>query len=51
MKAQCEGLQSIVNNALLPKLHVNRKTACCIIHGPEELGGMSLPYLYSSRFR
>jgi hypothetical protein len=30
-----------------PKLYINRKTARCIIHGPKELGGMSLHHIYT----
>ncbi len=33
--------------ALLPHLHLNRHTARSIILGPEEMGGLSLPNLYT----
>jgi len=35
--------------ALLPKLHLNRHTSRAIIHGPEELGGLALPHLFTSQ--
>jgi len=46
---QCDKLQSIVLQALLPKLHLNRHTACSIIHGPEALGGLALPQIYTTQ--
>jgi hypothetical protein len=33
--------------ALLPRLHLNRHTARSIIYGPEEMGGLNLPNLYT----
>jgi hypothetical protein len=44
---QCETIVSIVIQALLPKLHINRNTARAIIHGPEDYGGIGLPHLYT----
>jgi hypothetical protein len=38
---------SIVLQALLPKLHINRNTVRAIIHGPEGYGGIGLPHLYT----
>jgi hypothetical protein len=38
---------SIVLQALLPKLHINRNTVRAIIHGPEDYGGIRLPHLYT----
>jgi hypothetical protein len=46
---QCYTLQSIILQALLPKLHINRHTARSIIHGPSELGGLALPQLYTTQ--
>ena len=38
---------SIVLQALLPKLHINRNTSRAIIHGPDCLGGMGIINLYT----
>jgi hypothetical protein len=46
---QCNRIQSPAINALLPKLHLNRKTARSIIHGPTLYGGMNLPHLFTSQ--
>ena len=46
---QCHKIQSIVLQALLPKLHINRHTARSIIHGPATLGGLALPQLYTTQ--
>lgn len=43
---QCDSLMSIVLQALLSKLHVNRNTARSIVYSPEDYGGMALPHLY-----
>jgi hypothetical protein len=43
---ECDKLTSMVMAALLPRLHVNRHTARCIIFGPEHYGGLSLPNIY-----
>jgi hypothetical protein len=40
---QCDKLQSIVLQALVPKLHLNRHTARSIIHGPERLADLRYP--------
>jgi hypothetical protein len=46
---QCNTIQSIVLQALLPKLHINRNTARSIVHGPAELGGLALPQLHTTQ--
>jgi len=46
---QCNRIQSPAINALLQKLHLNRKTARSIIHGPTLYGGMDLPHLFTSQ--
>ena len=48
-QSECNQLQSTTLMALLPKLNVNRHTARSIIHGPEELGGMDLPHIYTTQ--
>jgi len=48
-EAQCNQIQSPALNALLPKLHINRKTARSIVHGPLLYGGLNLPHLYTSQ--
>jgi len=48
-EAQCHVIQSPALMALLPKLHLNRHTARSIIHGPRQLGGMSIPHLYTKQ--
>jgi nucleoside-specific outer membrane channel protein Tsx len=39
-------MQAPVFMALLPKLHMNRHTACSIIFGPTQFGGLAMPSLY-----
>jgi len=46
-KKECGKLMTTILKALLPKLHVNRNTARSIIYGPEALGGLALPDIYS----
>lgn len=49
-EVQCNQIQSPALNALLPKLHINQKTACSIVHGPLLYGGgMNLPHLFTSQ--
>jgi len=38
---------SIILQALLPKLHLNRNTSRKIIFGPELFGGLGLPHPYT----
>jgi hypothetical protein len=44
---ECHKLLSLILMAILPKLHLNRHTARSIIYGPNELGGLDLPSLYT----
>jgi hypothetical protein len=44
---ECNKLMSIILKAVLPKMHVNRNTARCIIHGPVILGSMALPHIHT----
>jgi hypothetical protein len=46
-KQQCDKVMTVLLKALLPKLHVNRNTARSIIYGPESLGGLALPDIYT----
>jgi hypothetical protein len=46
-KGECDKLMSPVLMALLLKLHLNRHMSRSIIHGPEELGGLALPHLFT----
>jgi hypothetical protein len=46
---ECVTLQSPALLALLPKLHMNRHTACSIIFGPTLYGGLALPSLYGQQ--
>lgn len=46
-KEECNKLSSIILKAVLPKLHINRNTACSIVYGPHDLGGMGLPNIYT----
>jgi hypothetical protein len=48
-QTNCNQLQSTILMTFLPKLNINRHTARSIIHGPEELGGLELPHLYTTQ--
>jgi hypothetical protein len=43
-----EQIDMIVLQGLPPKLHMNNNTARSTIFGPELLGGLNLPNLYTS---
>jgi hypothetical protein len=45
-QADCDVLTSMILQALLPKLHINRNTAWSIVFGSEIYGGLALPNLY-----
>jgi hypothetical protein len=45
-QADCDVLTSMILQALLPKLHINRNTARSIVFGSEIYGGLALPNLY-----
>jgi hypothetical protein len=46
-KNQCDKLMTPILQSLLPKLHINRNTARSIVYAHIELGGLSLPILYT----
>lgn len=48
-ESDCHTILSPALMALLPKLHINRNTSRAIIHGPESLGGMHLPTVYTEQ--
>jgi hypothetical protein len=46
-KQDCDKLMSPILMAILPKMHLNRNTSRAITHGPEEMGGLAIPHLYT----
>ena len=44
-KQQLHTLMVVLDNGMLPKLGVNRKTKQAVLYGPLDIGGMEYPYI------
>ena len=42
---QLHKLAVIIDNAILPKMKINRKTPRAVVYGPKEYGGIEYPYI------
>ena len=42
---QLHRLAVIIDNTILPKMKINRKTPRAVVYGPKEYGGIEYPYI------